>query len=310
MKKQFISTVLLFVTALIWGFAFVAQVDGAEYLSPFTFNAIRFLLGAVALLPIVFIFEGGKEDKEEARRTRLASLMGGVALFVASTLQQYGIQYTKSAGISGFITGLYTVAVPVACFLIFKKKTGTHVWVGAVLAVLGLFCVCYKPESGLSFGMGEGMLLLGVFFWTAHVIIIDRLGKGVRSLHFACGQAAVCGVLSTVFALLLEQPQMSAVWGAKISLLFCGLFSVGIAYTLQVVAQKNADPTFASIILSTESVFSAVGGALFGIDKIEWIGYIGFVLIFAGIVLAQFSTTNDPSKKQNYKNDCVEKDEA
>lgn len=308
MKKQVTATALLFLTAIIWGFAFVAQVDGAEYLSPFTFNGIRFSLGALVLIPVILVLERGKSSLQERKRTVLASMLGGTALFIASTLQQYGVQVTQSAGISGFITGLYTVVVPLACFLLFRQKTGVQVWLGAILAVAGLFLVCYKPGEGLSFGLGEGLLLLGVLFWTAHVIVIDRLGKGVRSLRFACGQAAVCGAWSLLGMLLFEQPRFDAIWNAKISLLFCGLFSVGIAYTLQVIAQKNADPTFASIVLSTESVFGAIGGVLFGTDRILWLGYVGFVMIFGGIVLSQIPISSKTyvkgsSKREKSRND-------
>ena len=298
MKKEMVSTAILFLTAMIWGFAFVAQVDGAQYLAPFTFNGIRFVLGALVLIPVILLFERGKSTPQERRRTLLASVLGGTALFAASTLQQFGVQVTQSAGISGFITGLYTVAVPIACFLLFRQKTGIQVWMGAILAVVGLFFVCYKPGTGLSFGFGEGLLLLGVFFWTAHVIIIDRLGKGVRSIRFACGQSAVCGLWSLICMLGFEQPQLTAVWNAKFSLLFCGIFSVGVAYTLQVLGQKHADPTFASIILSTESVFGAIGGALFGTDRILWLGYVGFILIFGGIVLSQLPMSQFGKKKQ------------
>ena len=308
--KKISSTMLLFLTAIIWGFAFVAQVDGAQYLPPFTFNGIRFVLGAIVLIPVICLFDREKITKEERRKTLVASLLAGTALFTASTLQQFGIQITKSAGISGFITGLYTVAVPIACFVLFRKKTGLHVWLGAVLAVVGLFCVCYKPGTGLSFGLGEVLLLLGVIFWTAHVIIIDRLGKGVRSLRLAMGQSAVSGLWSLLLMLVLEQPQWTAVWNAKISLLFCGVFSVGIAYTLQVVAQRNADPTFAAIVLSTDSVFGAIGGALFGTDEIALLGYIGFVLIFGGIVLSQLSFGSKKRKCRKAEPKETQKEEA
>lgn len=288
-KTGFSTTLLLLLTAMIWGFAFVAQVDGTNYIGSLTLNGTRFSLGVVSLLPVVLIFERGKRDRAERRRTVRASLLAGCVLFTASTLQQFGIEYTKSAGVAGFITGLYIVLVPVAGFLLFHHKTRFNVWLGALLAVAGLFLLCVKPNEGFSFGVGELLLLLGSFFWTAHIIIIDRMAKDIRPLHFSWGQFLVCAVLGLLTMFLFEEPTFGGIWAAKWSVLYCGVLSVGVAYTLQVVAQRRADPTFATIVLSTESVFSALGGALFGIDDIAWLGYTGCLLIFAGIMISQFS---------------------
>ena len=155
MKKTGLSTtLLLFLTAMIWGFAFVAQVDGVNYIGAMTMNGTRFAVGVVSLLPVVLIFERGRTDKAERKRTVLASLLAGSVLFCASTLQQIGIAYTKSAGVAGFITGLYIVLVPVASFLLFRAKTRGRVWLGAALAFVGLFLLCVKAGEGFSFGIG------------------------------------------------------------------------------------------------------------------------------------------------------------
>lgn len=285
---------MLFLTASIWGFAFVAQVQGAAYISPLTLNGVRFTIGIIALLPVVLFFERGRTDATERKRTFFSSLLAGTVLFTASVLQQYGIQLTGSAGISGFITGLYTVLVPLGCFLLFKSRIGANVWIGAVCALVGLFLLCYRFGEGVSFGVGEILLLIGAFFWTAHMIIVDRLGKSIRSLHFAWGQFATCAFLGVVTMFIFETPTIEGIYAAKWSLLYCGVLSTGVAYTLQVVSQKRLDPTFAAIVLSTESVFSAIGGAIFGIDKISFVGYLGCALMFAGIVLSQL----DPKKKE------------
>ena len=295
MKTKILHTSLLFLTAMIWGFAFVAQVEGAEHIGPFTLTGVRFLISIVALLPVVFVFEGKKSEPEERKKTVIASLAAGGVLFTASMLQQFGIQITSSAGVSGFITGLYTVFVPIACFLFFKQKTGLHVVLGAVCAIVGLFLLCYKVGEGFSFGIGELLLLMGTFFWTAHVIIVDRLGKSIRSLHFAWGQFAVCAVLGVLGMFAFETPTMEGMMSAKWSLLYCGVFSSGVAYTLQIVAQKRADPTFAAIVLSTEAVFSAIGGAIFGIDSISALGYVGCAIIFFGIVISQLNAGGSKS---------------
>ncbi|MBO5883629.1 MAG: DMT family transporter [Clostridia bacterium] len=284
-----VSLFLLFLTAMIWGFAFVAQVEGIEYIGNFTLNGTRFTVGIISLLPVVLVFERGRTDREERKRTVKVSLLAGVVLFLASSFQQLGIQYTKSAGIAGFITGLYSVFIPIACFVLFKKRTSLNVWLGVVCAVIGLFLLCYKQGEGFSFGIGELLLLVGTFFWTAHVIIIDRCAKNVRSLHFSWGQFAVCAVLGLISMFIFEEPEMSNILDAKWAILYCGVLSVGVAYTLQVIAQKRADPTLAAIVLSTESVFSAVGGFLFGIDELTVFGIAGCILMFVGIVLSQLS---------------------
>ena len=288
MKKNNLWTNgLLLLTAMIWGFAFVAQVDGVNYVGPLTLNGTRFALGVISLLPVVLVFEKGRSSREERKKTIIASLLAGTVLFGASTLQQIGIVYTRSAGVAGFITGLYIVLIPIACFILFRQKTGAQVWIGAVCAVLGLFLLCYKVGEGFRFGLGELLILIGSFFWTAHMILVDRLGKNLPSLHFAWGQFFVCAVWGVVSMFLFETPTLGGILEAKWAILYCGVLSVGVAYTLQVIAQKRANPTFAAILLSTESVFSAIGGAVVGMDHISALGYLGCSLIFAGVLISQ-----------------------
>lgn len=276
-------------TACIWGFAFVAQVKGVEHIGSLTMNGVRFLIGAVALAPFAAVIERGKAEKSEKIRTLKASLLAGTVLFCASTLQQLGIEATGSAGIAGFITGLYTVFIPIACYLLFKQKTCINVWIGALLATAGLFLLCYRVGEGLHFGVGELLLLVGSFFWTAHVIVIDKLGKAIRPLHFSCGQFAVCAAIGIIFMFIFEEPSMGAIADAKWSVLYCGLLSSGVGYTLQVVAQKHVEPTVAAIIMSLEATFSAVGGVIFGIDKLTALGTIGCALMLAGIIISQIT---------------------
>ncbi len=288
-KTKFANIALLFLIAIIWGFAFVAQVDGVKYIGSFTMNGVRFTLGAISLLPVVWFFERGKSGKAERKKTVSASLLAGTVLFLASTFQQIGIEKTGSAGVAGFITGLYMVLIPIACLIFFKQKTGLNVWLGALCGVVGLFLLCYKSGEGFHFGVGELLLLIGSLFWTAHVIIIDRFAKDIRPLHFSLGQFTVCAALGLVAMFIFETPTLGGLLDAKWAILYCGVLSVGVAYTLQVVAQRRVDPTFAAIVLSTESVFSAIGGAIFGIDSISALGYVGCVIMFAGIILSQIS---------------------
>lgn len=300
MTKKTTANLALLLAAIIWGFAFVAQVEGTKYIGSFTMVGVRFAISIIALLPVMLVFEKGKTDKEERRLTVIASLVTGTVLFIASSLQQFGIKLTASAGISGFITGLYMILVPLCYFLFFRKKTGVNVWIGAVLALGGLVLLCYKQGEGFSFGVGELLLLIGSLFWTAHVMLVDHFGKKIRSLHYSWGQFATCAALGIAFMFIFEQPSLEAMWEAKWALLYCGVLSSGVAYTLQVVGQKHADPSYAVIILSTESAFSAIGGAIFGIDSISWLGYVGCVLMFAGIICSQITLKS--RKKQNILN--------
>lgn len=288
-KSKVLNLALLFLIAMIWGFAFVAQLDGVQHVGSFTMNGVRFTVGVISLVPVVLFLEKGKRGKEERKRTVIASVVAGSVLFLASTFQQIGIEKTGSAGVAGFITGLYTVLIPVVCFFLFKQKTGLNMWMGALLSLLGLFLLCYKADEGLSFGFGELMLLIGAFFWTAHVIVIDRFCKDIRPLHFSLGQFVVCAILGVATMFIFETPTFEGIWSAKWAILYCGVLSVGVAYTLQVVAQRRVDPTFAAIVLSTESVFSAIGGAIFGTDSISPLGYLGCVIMFCGIILSQIT---------------------
>lgn len=288
MKSNVKSVVMLFITAIIWGFAFAAQRAGAEFLGPFYFNGIRFVLGTLSLVPVIVLFEKVPRNGSKFRGTFLFGLAAGVILFSASALQQFGIELTGSAGKSGFITGLYIVIVPLLG-IFFKKKTGIFTWIAAFLSAAGLYMLC---GGGTSFGAGDIVLLAGSFLWAGHIIIIDAAGPRIYPLRFAFTQFAVCSVLSLSSAFLFEDITFSAVSGAAIPLLYGGLMSVGIAYTLQILGQRDSDPAFASIVLSTETVFSAVGGALIFGESMTPQGYAGCVMIFAGILLTQIK----PSK--------------
>ncbi len=285
MKTKPKSVFLLFLTAIIWGFAFVAQKVGAQYVGAFTFNGIRFALGAVSLFPVIYFFEKEKFDKEKFKMTFKAALIGGVFLFIASSLQQYGVEITNSAGKSGFITGLYTVLVPLISFVFFKKKTNVLTWIGAAFSVGGLYLLCMTGEEGV--GIGDLVLLVGSVFWALHILVIDKYVSQISALKFAQMQFAVCSVLCIVCALIFEDISFAAIKDAAVPILYGGLMSVGVAYTCQILGQKDSDPTFSAIVLSTESVFGAIGGALLQNEKMTNSAYIGCLLIFVGIVLSQ-----------------------
>lgn len=293
MSKKNKSTLLMFMTAMIWGFAFVAQLLGAEFVEPFTFNGTRFLLGGLSLIPVILIFERGEILKSKIKKTIFVGVLAGVILFTASSLQQFGIEITSSAGKSGFITGLYTVLVPIIGIFL-GKKTNMNTWIGAVLAIIGLYLLSFA--NGItSVGVGDLVLLIGAVMWAFHIIVIDHFGDEIYSLRFAMTQFIVCGILCAACALIFEDISFVSIYKAKFPILYAGLMSVGVAYTCQIIGQKNADPTYSAIILSTESVFSAIGEAvLFGLimtsypyTPISLKGYIGCGVMFLGIVVSQ-----------------------
>ena len=287
MKIKIKSTVLLFLTAIIWGFAFVAQRVGADYVGTFTFNGIRFLLGSFSLIPVILIFEREEYNKKKMLKTLAVSLAAGTILFIAASLQQYGVVLTGSAGKAGFLTGLYTVLVPVIRFIM-GKKTDILTFVGAFFAVGGLFLLCMTGDK-LTFGKGDIVLIIGAVFWALHILIIDKFVNEISPLKFSMLQFFVCGLISMVIAVFTENIEITAVKSALVPILYGGLMSVGVAYTCQILGQKDADPTFASIVFSTESVFSAIGGAIILHEIMSGRGYLGCVLIFIGIVLSQLN---------------------
>ena len=278
---------ILLLTSMIWGFAFVAQRVGSESLGAFSFNGIRFALGAVSLIPVALLFEGEQLERKKLKNTALVSLAAGTVLFIASALQQFGIEITQSAGRSGFITGLYTVLVPIISFVIYRQKNNIGVWMGAFVAVIGLFLL--SVNENFSVGVGDLVLLIGAFFWAAHILVIDRFVNNISPLCFSMMQFAVCAALNLIAAFFFEEITVAAVKTALYPLLYGGLCSVGIAYTLQTIGQKYSDPTFAAIIFSTESVFSAIGGALILKEEMLPRGYLGCLLIFVGIILSQIT---------------------
>ena len=213
--------------------------------------------------------------------------MAGTVLFIASTLQQYGVEITQSAGKAGFLTGLYTVLVPLIRFVM-GKKTSAFTFLGAIFALAGLFFLCMTGND-VSFGIGDIVLIIGAFFWAGHILVVDKYVNNISPLKFSLVQFFVCGVLSISFALILEDISFAAIKSAGIPILYGGIMSVGVAYTCQILGQKDADPTFASIVFSTESVFSAIGGALMLNEIMSGRGYLGCVLIFIGIVLSQLN---------------------
>jgi drug/metabolite transporter (DMT)-like permease len=277
------SDSLLLLTAGIWGFAFVAQRVGMKFVGPFGFNGVRFALGCLVLLP--FIINNYRKQKTlgmDASGTT-GGILAGLALFAGASLQQIGMVYT-TAGNAGFITGLYVVLVPILGMFI-GQRTNTGTWIGAVLAAAGLYLLSVTRQMTMAFG--DMFVLASAVFWACHVHIIGRFSPGNDSLKLAFMQYAICSLLSLATAVFFENMSLSSYTLAAVPILYGGIMSVGVAYTLQVVAQKEAHPAHAAILLSLEAVFAALGGWLLLNEVLSLRAMAGCALMFCGMLISQ-----------------------
>lgn len=284
--KALNAELLLLLAALIWGFAFVAQRIGMEHVGPFTFNGVRFALGALSLLPLLLSNRRSTTPVHSGgwRPVLTGGLLAGLLLFAGASLQQVGIVYT-TAGKAGFITGLYVVIVPLLG-LLWGQRTPWTTWAGAILAVVGLYLL--TVTDSLALAEGDGLVLIGALFWAGHVLVIGWLaGRRIEPVSLACLQFVVCAALSLAVAVTTEPITLKGLEGAALPILYGGLLSVGVAYTLQVVAQRAAPPAHAAIILSLETVFAAFGGWLLLHETLSGRGLVGCVAMFAGMLLSQ-----------------------
>ncbi len=281
---------LLLLTALIWGFAFVAQRSGMRDIGPFAFNGVRFALGTLCLLPFLILGKRGASAASAGKHADLSPLaktawaaLAGLVLFLGASLQQVGLVTTTAAN-AGFITSLYVILVPLigVCF---GRPSGLRIWLGAVLAVVGLFIL--SVGAGFTMAPGDLLQLVGAFFWAGHILLINRLVARMEALEIAVGQFATCSLLSLVVALVREPAPFAGLVPAAIPILYGGLLSIGIAYTLQIVAQKTAHPAHASIILSMEALFAGVGGVLFLREPLTLRLVLGGLLMLAGMIISQ-----------------------
>lgn len=287
------ANILLFIAAAIWGFGFVAQRAGMEYVRPFTFNAVRFALGAITLIPILItkndLFHWSKNNHTTSSKnlTLYGSIAAGLALFAATSLQQNGIVFT-TAGKAGFITGLYVIIVPLLG-LAWREKTYWRTWIGAVLAVIGLYLISINQSMQVL--IGDLLVLGGAFFWAVHVHVIGWFSTKIHPIKLAFLQFVFASILSFICALLFETIYLSPILAAWQSIVFAGVFSVGIAFTLQVIAQQEAHSSHAAIILSLEAVFAVIGGWLILNEGFTVRGIIGCVLMLTGMLLSRSKKT-------------------
>lgn len=277
---------MLFLTAFIWGTAFVAQSVGMDHLGPFGFNGIRSLIGGVALLPCIYIL--GKINKNSNEKGDVKTLVtGGVccglALFAASSMQQIGIQYT-TAGKAGFVTAFYIVLVPVIGIFL-GKKTGWKIWLAVALALAGLYFLCITESFRV--GRGDIYVFIGALLFTVHILVIDYFAPRTDGVKMSCIQFFVAGILSMFPMAAFETTTVEGIMRSWGPLLYAGVLSCGVAYTLQIIGQKNMNPTVASLILSLESCISVLAGwAILG-EQLSVREGVGCILMFAAIVLAQ-----------------------
>lgn len=311
------QSVLLLLTAAIWGVAFVAQSVGMEYVGPFTFNAVRSIIGGVVLIPCIILLQrlnagqgqrrnrktamsetraGGISEEETHKVSGVAAetqdvktlvrggITCGVLLFIASNLQQFGIMYS-SVGKAGFITAMYIVFVPVLGIFM-KRKVGLKIWCAVAMAVAGLYLLCVTGGS-LAFEKGDLLLLLCALVFSVHILTIDYFSPKTDGVKLSCIQFFTCGILSAVCMFCTETPQLSAILEARLPILYAGVMSCGVAYTLQIVGQKGMNPTVASLLLSLESVISVLAGWLLLKQTLSTRELLGCVIMFAAIILVQ-----------------------
>ena len=287
MNKQLRSSLLLLLTAAIWGFAMAAQRVGSEHLSPLTFNALRTSMAFLVFLTLVSHQEK-KQPSPFEKRDLLAGCATGAVLFIAALLQQIGVSGAEGtdAGKAGFITALYVVLVPVLGVFI-GKKTGLLTWLSLLLAIPALYLLCMTEGASFTLAPSDGALLVGAVFWAMHILVTDHFVVTVKPLRLCLIQFAVGAILNWIFAFLTEDMAQQDVLGGLWAVAYCGILSTGVGYTLQTVGQKDCHPALAALILCLESVFCVIAGALMLGEKMTGWGYTGCILMLTAVVIAQ-----------------------
>ena len=297
MSKKMQSNILLLLTAIIWGSAFVAQKSGMDYVEPFTFNGIRTFIGGLVLIPVIFFMEKKNPPEEISREEKTKKhqelLIGGIccglALFAASSLQQFGVSYT-TAGKAGFITTLYVVFVPIISVLL-RKKVRPIMWLCVAMGAVGLYLLC-MTDASFRLTFGDTLVLLCAVAFAVHILTVDHFSPKMDGIKLSCIQFLTVGIVSMVCMFIFEHPDIHAILDCAVPLLYAGVLSCGLGYTFQVVAQKHAEPTVASLLMSLESVFAVVFGALLLHETMSMRELSGCLIIFIAVIISQL-----PEKK-------------
>lgn len=295
MSKKMQSNILLLITTIIWGSAFVAQKAGAS-IGNFTFGGIRTFIGGLVLIPVILLMNRGKEDsilKPANKDKRKLSIKGGIfcgiALFAASTLQQFGVAYT-TAGKAGFITTLYVVFVPLIS-LVMGKKIRPIMWLCVILGCTGLYLLC-MTDASFSLSTGDTLVLLCALGFSFHILVVDHFAPICDGVLMSCVQFLIAGATGIVCMFIFEEPVLKDILSCWLPILYAGVLSCGIGYTFQILAQKHAEPTVASLIMSLESVFAAISGAIILHETMIPRELIGCIVIFSAVIIS-----NLPEKK-------------
>ena len=297
MSKKMQSNILLLLTAIIWGSAFVAQKSGMDYVEPFTFNGIRTFIGGLVLIPVIFFMEKKNPPEEISREEKTKKnkelLIGGIccglALFAASSLQQFGVSYT-TAGKAGFITTLYVVFVPIISVLL-RKKVRPIMWLCVAMGAVGLYLLC-MTDASFRLTFGDTLVLLCAVAFAVHILTMDHFSPKMDGIKLSCIQFLTVGIVSMVCMFIFEHPDIHAILDCAVPILYAGMLSCGLGYTFQVVAQKHAEPTVASLLMSLESVFAVVFGALLLHETMSMRELSGCLIIFIAVIISQL-----PEKK-------------
>ncbi len=271
-KKTMANSLLLFLAACIWGVAFVAQSVGMDYMGPFTFNGARFLIGGTVLLPVLFV-----------RIVVKGGICCGLAICAASLFQQIGIQYT-TVGKAGFITTLYIILVPFFGLFLHKRVPG-RVWIAAVTAAFGMYLLCMSES--LSLGRGDSLVFLCAVLFSVHILVIDYFSPKADGVALSCIQFFTAGILCAVGAFVMERPSWEQLAAGMVPVLYAGVMSCGVAYTLQIIGQRELEPAVASLILSMESVVSVLAGWMLLGQSLSVRELAGCALVFAAVILVQ-----------------------
>ena len=292
--KRLRANLLLLLTAMIWGAAFVSQRVSMDYIGPFTFLCSRSVLGGVVLLPLIAVFSNRAPEMEPPAGNKLlfsGGLLCGAALFVASTLQQIGIQYT-SVGKAGFLTAMYIILIPL-CGVFLRRRIVARVWIAVAVAVAGMYFLCLHGSGIGGINRGDMLEFACAICFAGHIMIIDRYAGRVDGVKMSCIQFFVCGALSFVCMWIFEEPSWKSILAAGVPIVYAGVLSSGVGYTLQIVAQRDTDPTVASLLMSLEAVFSLIAGWIILGQRLTGWELLGCALMFAAIVWVQL-----PPKKE------------
>ena len=288
------GNLILLLTAIIWGTSFISQKLGMNYIEPLTFGASRFLLGAGALIPVILAFDRlnkgkrSREDKEEKCKYNNKDLIKGgvlcgVAVFLGASLQQWGLVYT-TAGKAGFITALYVVIVPLLGIFM-NKKIDLFTGIGVLLAVIGLYFL--SIQKGFTMEKGDAIVLIGTIFWALQIVVVDAYSDKTEGIKLSFVQFITAGILSAISAFIFETPDISSIIDCLGPILYTAIMVVGVAYTLQIIGQKYTNPTAAAIILSMESVFAVISGAIFLNELMSSRELMGCILMFVAVIITQ-----------------------